>query len=246
MFVVMIGLMIGGRARLGVLFQPISLDLWRGRVFSDGTGLAEKVYGTDVLTEIRVAPRFPTTLSGLRCAVSASKRPPMYEFMSAACGGFVDVAMGSVGLKIALVAEGSADIFFTDSKGLCAWDTCGPVAIVLAAGTLPRPHAHAIRRTVAGETGPPQRAPRIVEPDASPGDRQYRRGVYMHWQRTFLHPMLAGFDGTLAPRYRGGASLPAAGRVRAKTGTLHAVSALAGGDHGCRRRSDAPDRVDRR
>jgi hypothetical protein len=25
-------------------------------------------------------------------------------------------------------------------------------------------------------------------------DRQWRRGVYMHWQRTFLHPMLANFD----------------------------------------------------
>jgi hypothetical protein len=25
-------------------------------------------------------------------------------------------------------------------------------------------------------------------------DGQYRRGVYMHWQRTFMHPMLAGFD----------------------------------------------------
>lgn len=25
-------------------------------------------------------------------------------------------------------------------------------------------------------------------------DRQYRRGIYMHWQRTFLHPMLANFD----------------------------------------------------
>lgn len=24
--------------------------------------------------------------------------------------------------------------------------------------------------------------------------RQYRRGVYMHWQRTFLHPMLTNFD----------------------------------------------------
>jgi hypothetical protein len=24
--------------------------------------------------------------------------------------------------------------------------------------------------------------------------RQYRRGVYTHWQRTFLHPMLAAFD----------------------------------------------------
>lgn len=39
---------------------------------------------------------------------------------------------------------------------------------------------------------------------------------------------VGGFDGTLAPRYRTGAALPAAGRVRAKTGTLNAVSALAG------------------
>jgi hypothetical protein len=25
-------------------------------------------------------------------------------------------------------------------------------------------------------------------------DQRYRRGLYMHWQRTFLHPMLAAFD----------------------------------------------------
>ncbi|MCM2372871.1 DUF1553 domain-containing protein [Aporhodopirellula aestuarii] len=30
---------------------------------------------------------------------------------------------------------------------------------------------------------------------ASNDARQYRRGVYMHWQRTFLHPMLVNFDG---------------------------------------------------
>jgi hypothetical protein len=29
---------------------------------------------------------------------------------------------------------------------------------------------------------------------ASRADEQWRRGVYMHWQRTFLHPMLANFD----------------------------------------------------
>ncbi len=28
----------------------------------------------------------------------------------------------------------------------------------------------------------------------SNGSDQYRRGLYMHWQRTFLHPMLAAFD----------------------------------------------------
>jgi hypothetical protein len=29
---------------------------------------------------------------------------------------------------------------------------------------------------------------------ADTDDRQYRRGLYTHWQRTFLHPMLANFD----------------------------------------------------
>ncbi|MBX3741221.1 MAG: PSD1 domain-containing protein [Akkermansiaceae bacterium] len=29
---------------------------------------------------------------------------------------------------------------------------------------------------------------------ASAGSDQYRRGLYTHWQRTFMHPMMAGFD----------------------------------------------------
>jgi len=29
---------------------------------------------------------------------------------------------------------------------------------------------------------------------ADSDDRQWRRGIYTHWQRTFLHPMLANFD----------------------------------------------------
>jgi hypothetical protein len=30
--------------------------------------------------------------------------------------------------------------------------------------------------------------------EASSGYDQYRRGLYTHWQRTFMHPMLAAFD----------------------------------------------------
>lgn len=33
---------------------------------------------------------------------------------------------------------------------------------------------------------------RKYKPDT--GDNQYRRGLYTHWQRTFLHPMLVAFD----------------------------------------------------
>jgi hypothetical protein len=33
---------------------------------------------------------------------------------------------------------------------------------------------------------------RVFEPEKD--DRQWRRGLYAHWQRTFLHPMLANFD----------------------------------------------------
>ncbi|MFK8113583.1 MAG: PSD1 and planctomycete cytochrome C domain-containing protein [Rubripirellula sp.] len=33
---------------------------------------------------------------------------------------------------------------------------------------------------------------RLYQPDRD--DRQYRRGVYMHWQRQFLHPMLKSMD----------------------------------------------------
>jgi hypothetical protein len=29
---------------------------------------------------------------------------------------------------------------------------------------------------------------------SSTGSDQYRRGVYVHWQRTFIHPMMAAFD----------------------------------------------------
>jgi hypothetical protein len=32
------------------------------------------------------------------------------------------------------------------------------------------------------------------EYEADEGSDQYRRGVYTHWQRTFLHPMLVAFD----------------------------------------------------
>ena len=44
----------------------------------------------------------------------------------------------------------------------------------------------------AGYYAPIQFPDRDYQPQTD--ERQYRRGLYMHWQRTFLHPMLANFD----------------------------------------------------
>jgi hypothetical protein len=69
-----------------------------------------------------------------------------------------------------------------------------------------RDNALAIAGLLSPETGGPPSFPyqpagyyaNIQFPDRvyreDQGDRQYRRGVYTHWQRTFLHPMLANFD----------------------------------------------------
>jgi len=59
-----------------------------------------------------------------------------------------------------------------------------------------------LNREMGGPSAFPYQPPRYYEslqfPDrdyyAEKDDRQYRRGLYMHWQRTFLHPMLANFD----------------------------------------------------
>jgi hypothetical protein len=69
-----------------------------------------------------------------------------------------------------------------------------------------RDNALAISGILNGDIGGPSAKPyqppgyyeNLQFPDrdyiAHTDDRQYRRGLYMHWQRTFLHPMLANFD----------------------------------------------------
>ena len=57
--------------------------------------------------------------------------------------------------------------------------------------------------------------------EADEGDDQYRRGLYTHWQRSFLHPSLAAFDAPSREFSRTRARLGAArdvGRTRSSSG----------------------------
>jgi hypothetical protein len=74
-------------------------------------------------------------------------------------------------------------------------------------------------RDIGGPSVKPYQPAGYYEPSSSPTAttsptptrEQWRRGLYMHWQRTFLHPMLANFDApaaTNAPRAQVNSNTP--------------------------------------
>ena len=49
-------------------------------------------------------------------------------------GAVLTIPCGSVGAKVAYVARGDADLYVHGSGAAKRWDTCGPEAVILAAG----------------------------------------------------------------------------------------------------------------
>jgi 3'(2'), 5'-bisphosphate nucleotidase len=125
---VMIGLCQEGRPALGVLVQPTTGHLWMG------------VPGVGAWKEGPGASRAPLRVSGVREAheirmvTSKSHRTDYYERFRRALGTSQDLAMGSVGLKMSTVAEGARDLYIYPGSNAKMWDSCGPEAILTAAG----------------------------------------------------------------------------------------------------------------
>jgi 3'(2'), 5'-bisphosphate nucleotidase len=116
-----------GEARLGVVYQPTEDMLWAG--------------AGDVATiERHGGP--PTRMAPSRCidprqAVLVGSRSHTSKAVievAAALGLARQDRLGSVGLKMARVAEGGADIYLSMSTQTHEWDACAPEAILRAAG----------------------------------------------------------------------------------------------------------------
>ncbi len=126
-FSVMLGLAIAGRAQLGVVLQPSEDKLYSGIV---GHGAWLQQHGQ----------RRPLQVSGtaqpseLRLVVSRSHRPQSTDDLVRALGIQREAQSGSVGLKIGQIAEQRADLYVHASDRASAWDTCGPEAVLRAAG----------------------------------------------------------------------------------------------------------------
>jgi 3'(2'), 5'-bisphosphate nucleotidase len=130
-FAVMIGLCVDGRPRVGVVSQPVT-----GKTYSG-------VVGVGAWLELRDRPGEPATPlhtstldgpPGIRLVASKSHRTPRVDAVKQALSINDEMNVGSVGLKIGLVAEALRDLYVYTGGRTKIWDTCGPEAIVVAAG----------------------------------------------------------------------------------------------------------------
>ena len=127
-FAVMIGLAIQGRAALGVVLMPTLGQALAGIV--GGEAFCEDASGARRPLRVTTVqdPREATMM------VSRSHRPRIVEPVIERLGIRKTVSCGSVGVKVARIALGEADLYVHGGRGAKRWDSCAPEAILLAAG----------------------------------------------------------------------------------------------------------------
>ncbi len=127
-FVVMIGLAIDGRARLGVVYQPTEDRLVRG------WGVGASVEQGGVTRELR--PSRVSDPRDARLMISRSHPSKTVARVAEILGITRVQPLGSVGLKALQVALGEAEAYLSVSDRTQEWDACAPEAILRAAGGL--------------------------------------------------------------------------------------------------------------
>ncbi len=125
-FSVMIGLAVDGEARLGAVYQPTERKLYYA---SAGTGAYLTQDGAS--RQLRVSGQ--TDPSKAVMAISRSHLSPAIETIRKTLKIDRTIQTGSIGLKVGLLCEGKADVYF-QGRGTSLWDTCGPEAILREAG----------------------------------------------------------------------------------------------------------------
>lgn len=126
-FAVMIGLAIEGRAKLGVVFDPTRDRLYAGIV---GKGATVTVSGSERPIAVGNEP----APARLRLVQSRTRRPTNTDRLARRLRVAHSERRGSMGIKACLVAANDADLYVSLSDHTSAWDSCGPEAIVRAAG----------------------------------------------------------------------------------------------------------------
>ncbi len=134
-FAVMIGLCVAGVPVVGVVHQPT-----RDRTYYAVAG--GPAYLAEGASAAAPAAAEPVVLSATtitdpsqaRLAASASHRSSDIDRVKAQLGIRDELNVGSVGLKLCLIAAGSRDLYVNPAAKTKSWDTCAPQVILEAAG----------------------------------------------------------------------------------------------------------------
>lgn len=126
-FSVMIGMVEGGSPTLGVVCQPAATKAYFG-----ARGLGAWLAASDGMHTLRVSdlqePRH------LRMVASRSHFDARVDRVRKRLGIHEIRHSGSVGLKCGLIAAGECEVYIHPSSKVNMWDSCGPAAILTAAG----------------------------------------------------------------------------------------------------------------
>lgn len=125
-FSVMIGIVEGGKPVLGVVHQP---TLSRTFYATDDGAFVTGPQGTERLHVSDVA-----SAAAARLVASASHRSAELDRVKTALGIDNEQNVGSVGVKLCLIALGVRDLYVNPVSKTKAWDTCAPEAILNRAG----------------------------------------------------------------------------------------------------------------
>jgi 3'(2'), 5'-bisphosphate nucleotidase len=124
---VMIGMAVKGRAVLGVVCEPAFDRLYFA---TEGGGAFERTADGDVRLRVNQEPE-----AAKATIVNSRSHPdPRISKVRDALSIGQEYAHGSVGCKLAQIAEGRADMYFNFSGKCFMWDTCGPEVIIREAG----------------------------------------------------------------------------------------------------------------
>lgn len=126
-FAVMIGLVIDGVPTLGVVHQP-TLD----RTFFATPDGGAYVVTAGVLAKLAVSD--VANAADVRLVASASHRSADIDRVKTQLGIDNELNIGSVGVKLCLIALGVRDLYVNPAAKTKSWDTCAPEAILVAAG----------------------------------------------------------------------------------------------------------------
>ena len=134
-FCVMVGLAVDGAPVVGALVAPAVVNGSRAhrREFwgAVGVGAFESLDGGPARALRAVEPT-----DSPRMIASRSRPDPRISAVAASLGATGPRACGSLGLKVALVLAGEADLYILARGGSKLWDACAPHAIAVAADAI--------------------------------------------------------------------------------------------------------------